>query len=271
MLNTERDMFQTERDELLTENARLRRALRSLAQMISDPCSSEPRAASPRSSPSMAKPTFAQRGTHPPIHKRSRSKEEKKSSKWNRTDEGKSSRRHTSPDARPYNPRSQHATPHDPRSEEVRPRDFKIHPRHIAFFGRCFLPSSREEPRPQICFHHHGMVVFISLDDGFTLTNGAVSYALDQWCANTLSKCLTFINIGTVCVIDARSKVQFRAFQNSLPTLSPWQRLTIVTLNHLKEDMGPCPYCYRNECHRWLATQGMSTLPHFSIYPIHHT
>ncbi|GFU03162.1 hypothetical protein NPIL_478961 [Nephila pilipes] len=64
--------------------------------------------------------------------------------------------------------------------------------------------------------------------------------------------------------------MQFRAFQNSLPTLSPWKRLTIVTLNHGKEDMAPCPYCNLNECHPWLATQGLSTLLHFPINPIHH-
>ncbi|GFU58851.1 hypothetical protein NPIL_231031 [Nephila pilipes] len=39
--------------------------------------------------------------------------------------------------------------PHDPRSQEARPRDFKIHPRHIPAFGRRFLPSSWEEPRPK--------------------------------------------------------------------------------------------------------------------------
>ncbi|GFT75019.1 hypothetical protein NPIL_123081 [Nephila pilipes] len=87
-------------------------------------------------------------------------------------------------------------------------------------------------------------------DDGFTLTNGVVSYASNQWCVKTLTKCLTYIDIGTVCVTDARSKLQFRAFQNSLPILSPWKRITLVTLNHGKEEQGSCPYCNRNECHR---------------------
>ncbi|GFS83361.1 hypothetical protein NPIL_619121 [Nephila pilipes] len=202
---------------------------------------------------------------------RSRSKEEKKSSKRSRTDERKSSERPTSPDARPHDPRSQDARPHDPRSPEDRSRDFKILTRHIPAFGRRFLPSSWEEARPQIFFHHHGMAVFNCHDDGFTLTNGVVSYASIQWCVKNLSKRLTYINIGTVCVTDARSKVQFRAFQNSLPILSPWKRLTLVTLNHGKEEHGSCPYLNRNECHRWLATQGMSTLLHFPIHPIYHT
>ncbi|GFT07051.1 hypothetical protein NPIL_520301 [Nephila pilipes] len=211
----------------------------------------------------MAKPTFVsvvQRKTDPPRCKRSRSKKEKKSSKRSRTDERKSSDRPTSPDARP----------HDPRSQEAQTRDFKIHPRHIPAFGRRFLPSCLEEAHPQFSPHHHGLGVFIWRDDGFTLTIGVVSYVLDQCCAKTLSKCRTYINIGTVCVTDARSKVQFRAFQNSLPILAPWKRLTIVTLSHGKEENGPCPYCNRNECHRWQATQGMSTLLHFPIHPIYH-
>ncbi|GFT12887.1 hypothetical protein NPIL_519201 [Nephila pilipes] len=102
------------------------------------------------------------------------------------------------------------------------------------------------------------------------LTNGLVFYALDQWCAKTLAKCLTYINIGTVCVTDARSKVQFRAFQNILPTLSPWKRLTIMALNHGKENIRPCLNCNSNECNHWLSTQGMSTLLHFPINPIYH-
>ncbi|GFU37062.1 hypothetical protein NPIL_591491 [Nephila pilipes] len=144
----------------------------SVAQSL-ELCSTEPRAASPRPGPSMAQPTVVsvvQRKTDPPRRKRSHSKEEKKSSKRNRTDEGKSSGRPTSPDTRPHDPRSQEARPHDPRSQEARPhdprsqearpqdprsqearqRDFKIHPHHIPAFGSRFLPSSWEEARRQI-------------------------------------------------------------------------------------------------------------------------
>ncbi|GFT05701.1 hypothetical protein NPIL_531091 [Nephila pilipes] len=177
---------------------------RSLAETVAqslEPCSTEPRAASPRPGPSMTKPTIVQRKTDPKRCKRSRSKEVKKSSKRRRTDERKSSDRPTSPDARPHDPRSQEARPIDPRSQEARPhdsrpqearphdsrspearpRDFKTPTRHIPAFGRRFLPSSWEETRPQIFFHHHGMAVFSCRDDGFTLTNGVVSYASNQW------------------------------------------------------------------------------------------
>ncbi|GFT79921.1 hypothetical protein NPIL_608011 [Nephila pilipes] len=101
---------------------------RSLAETVAqslEPCSTEPRAASPQPGPSMAKPTIVsviQRKTDSPRRKRSRSKEAKKSSKRSRTDERKSSHRSTSPDARPHDPRSQEARPHDPRSQEARPR-----------------------------------------------------------------------------------------------------------------------------------------------------
>ncbi|GFT09554.1 hypothetical protein NPIL_399511 [Nephila pilipes] len=156
---------------------------RSLAESVAqslEPCSTEPRAASPRPGPSMANLTVVQRKTDSPRRKRSRSKEAKKSSKRSRTDERKNSDRPTSPNARPHDPRSQEARPHVPRSPKVRPRDFKIPTRHIPAFGRRFLPSSWEEARPPIFFHHHGMAVFSCRDDGFTLTNGVVSYASNQ-------------------------------------------------------------------------------------------
>ncbi|GFU18674.1 hypothetical protein NPIL_621001, partial [Nephila pilipes] len=158
---------------------------RSLAETVAqslEPCSTEPRAASPRSGPSMTKPMVVQRKTDPKRRMRSRFKEAKKSSKLSRTDKRKSSHRSTSPEARshdprsqearPYDPRSQEARPidprsqearphdprsqearphdlrssevrpHDPRSQEARPRDFKTPTRHIPAFGRRFLPSS---------------------------------------------------------------------------------------------------------------------------------
>ncbi|GFT31778.1 hypothetical protein NPIL_657691 [Nephila pilipes] len=158
------------------------------------------------------------------------------------TDEGKSSRRHTSPDARPRIPdlkrpghiipdlkRPDHAIPDLKRPNRTIPdlkrpdhviSDLKRPDRTIPdlkrpdhgiskstlvvspILGDVSFFSSWEEPRARIFFHHHGIAIFSSSDDGFTLTNGDVSYALDQWCAKTLAKCLTYINIGTVCVTD---------------------------------------------------------------------
>ncbi|GFT65889.1 hypothetical protein NPIL_605441 [Nephila pilipes] len=53
-----------------------RSPVESVAQSL-EPCSTKPRAASPRPVPSMAKPTVVQRKTDPPRRKRSRSKEAK--------------------------------------------------------------------------------------------------------------------------------------------------------------------------------------------------
>ncbi|GFS79483.1 hypothetical protein NPIL_68991 [Nephila pilipes] len=130
----------------------------------------------------MAKPTvvsIVQRGTYPPRRNRSRSKEEKKPPKRSLTDEGKSSRKHTflgprSQEARPCDPRSQEVRPRDPRSQKARPRDLKIHPRHIPAFGRFPSLVLGRTPSP-IFFHHHGMAVFSSRNDGLTLRNGVVS------------------------------------------------------------------------------------------------
>ncbi|GFT56773.1 hypothetical protein NPIL_160981, partial [Nephila pilipes] len=105
---------------------------RSLAETVAqslEPCSTDPRAASPRPGPLMTKPTVVQRKTDPPHRKRSRSKEEKKSSKRRRTDERKSSDRPTSPEARPQDPRSPEARQHDPRSQELPRRWVHAHQR----------------------------------------------------------------------------------------------------------------------------------------------
>ncbi|GFS62666.1 hypothetical protein NPIL_600561 [Nephila pilipes] len=59
------------------EESSERSLAKSVAQSL-EPCSTEPRAASPLPGPSIAKPTFVQRKTDPPRRKRSRSKEEKK-------------------------------------------------------------------------------------------------------------------------------------------------------------------------------------------------
>ncbi|GFU26681.1 hypothetical protein NPIL_628911 [Nephila pilipes] len=57
---------------------------------------------------------------------------------------------------------------------------FQNPPRHIPAFERRFLPSSWEESRFQIFFHHHERTVFSRRDNGFTLTNSVVSHALDS-------------------------------------------------------------------------------------------
>ncbi|GFX74695.1 hypothetical protein TNCV_3121251 [Trichonephila clavipes] len=69
-------------------------------------------------------------------------------------------------------------------------------------------------------------------DHGFTLTNGVVSYTLDLGCPNKLFKYLHYLNIGTICVTDQRSKHEFKEIQASWSSSSPFKHTPVRLLNH---------------------------------------
>ncbi|GFT14535.1 hypothetical protein NPIL_602251 [Nephila pilipes] len=132
VLKTERDTTRTECDELdlpapisplpPTPVSTPRRMSPSAESVASpEPCSTEPTLASLRPGPSVVESTVTsvvQRGTDPQ-RKQSGSKEEKKYSNRSRTNDGKSTCRHISSDARPRDPRS-HA-------QVAKPRDLRSH------------------------------------------------------------------------------------------------------------------------------------------------
>ncbi|GFU38275.1 hypothetical protein TNCV_2432741 [Trichonephila clavipes] len=106
-------------------------------------------------------------------------------------------------------------------------------------------------------------------DHGFTLTNGVVSYALDRGCPNKLFKYLHYLNVGTICVTDQRSKYEFKDIQASWSSPSPFKRNPVMLLN--PREMGECPFCNQMQCHRWIAVQGMFAILHHPMNPIFHS
>ncbi|GFY12068.1 uncharacterized protein TNCV_4975681 [Trichonephila clavipes] len=114
-----------------------------------------------------------------------------------------------------------------------------------------------------------GLAVLCLRDHGFTLTNGVVSYALDRVCPNQLFQSLHYLNVGTICVTDPRSKDAFKDIQASWNSSSLFKRIPIMLLN--PQDMGECPFCNQTQRHRWIAIQGMCAILHHPIHPIFHS
>ncbi|GFT02384.1 hypothetical protein NPIL_153621 [Nephila pilipes] len=154
-------------------------------------------------------------------------------------------------DARPHDPRSQRLSPTIPRSQGAEPHDPSLRGQ-APIPGEARAIRSQASPRPRSAeagstgFQNpsvisgdgsfanvlgkarpqiflHGMAVFSCRDDGFTLTNSVVSYASNQWCVKTLTKCLTYIYIVGLCHHLINSN--FRPFK-TVYLLSPWKRLT---------------------------------------------
>ncbi|GFX80648.1 hypothetical protein TNCV_499151 [Trichonephila clavipes] len=122
---------------------------------------------------------------------------------------------------------------------------------------------------PQVFFHTQGLTVLCLRDHGSTLTNGVVSYALDRVCPNQLFQSLHYLNVGTICVTDPRSKDAFKDIQASWSFSSPFKRIPVMLLN--PQDMGECPFCNQTQCHRWIAMQGMCAILHHPIHPNFHS
>ncbi|GFV07123.1 DDE_3 domain-containing protein [Trichonephila clavipes] len=61
----------------------------------------------------------------------------------------------------------------------------------------------------------YGLDMLCLIDNGFTMPNGVVSYALDRGCKNKLFKYLHYLNVGTLCVTDQRPKLKFKEIKAS--------------------------------------------------------
>ncbi|GFS86587.1 hypothetical protein TNCV_903411 [Trichonephila clavipes] len=72
---------------------------------------------------------------------------------------------------------------------------------------------SRRFPQAQVFLHTQSLAVLRLRDHGFTFTNGAVSYAMHRVCPNQLFPSLHYLNVGTICVTDQRSKNEFKVIQ----------------------------------------------------------
>ncbi|GFS54574.1 hypothetical protein TNCV_2748971 [Trichonephila clavipes] len=114
-------------------------------------------------------------------------------------------------------------------------------------------PACIEDPisNPRI----EGLAVLCIRNNGFTQTNGVVSYAMDRECPNELFKFLHYLNFGTICVTDQHSKQTFKEIQASWSSSSQFKRSPVMPLNSNGRELGQCPFCNQTICHRWIAVQ----------------
>ncbi|GFS80743.1 hypothetical protein TNCV_86621 [Trichonephila clavipes] len=130
---------------------------------------------------------------------------------------------HCSPQSRER--RNEERRKQERRNEERRPRDARMYRRtdfrpsyrRYDFKPRVFrrppysqqlMPTSQENA--QVFFHSQDLAVLCIRNNGFTQTNGVVSYAMDREFPNELLKFLHFLNVRTICVTDQHSKQTFK-------------------------------------------------------------
>ncbi|GFX70709.1 hypothetical protein TNCV_1032371 [Trichonephila clavipes] len=116
---------------------------------------------------------------------RERQNEERRNEKrWNEERRPRDPRLYRRPDFR---------TPY--RRPDLKPRVFRR-----PSYTQQLMPTSQENA--QVFFHSQGLAVLCIRNNGFTLTNGVVSYAMDWECPNEHLKFLHCLNVGTICVTD---------------------------------------------------------------------
>ncbi|GFS97970.1 hypothetical protein TNCV_2019071 [Trichonephila clavipes] len=125
---------------------------------------------------------------------------------------------HRSPQSRER--RNEERRPRDPRMyrrPDFRPpyrrHDFKPRVFRRPLYAQKLMPTSHGNA--QVFFHGQGLAVLCIRNNGLTLTNEVVSYAMDQECPNELFKFLHHLNVGTICVTYQHSKQTFREIQAS--------------------------------------------------------
>ncbi|GFR15153.1 hypothetical protein TNCT_284151 [Trichonephila clavata] len=116
-----------------------------------------------------------------------------------------------SPFHEPSSQDGQRSAPQDPRRRRFKP--YRRPPYAYRF----------PQNHAQVFFHTHGLAVLCLRDHGFTLTNGVVSYASDRVGANELFNSLHYLNVGTLCMTDSRSKEEFKDIQAKWSAFSPFK------------------------------------------------
>ncbi|GFX05892.1 hypothetical protein TNCV_1785251 [Trichonephila clavipes] len=122
------------------------------------------------------------------IHRSPRSRERRNEERRNEERRPRDPRMYRRPDFRPFY-----------RRHDFNPRVFRRPP-----YAQQLMPTSQENA--QVFFHSQGLAVLYIRNNGFMLTNGVVSYAMDRECANELLKFLHCLNVGTICGTDEHSK-----------------------------------------------------------------
>lgn len=114
--------------------------------------------------------------------------------------------------------------------------------------------------------HSHTNAVLASFDNSYTLTNGFVSYSVDNnpnWMLQ-LHEDFQTLGIQRLYVVDLESRNQWRSFQNHVTATNHIQE--ILLLPSELTPFSPCKRCLRVKCHRWAAIFEMRRL--LNNYPI---
>ncbi|GFW02608.1 hypothetical protein TNCV_2456221 [Trichonephila clavipes] len=152
------------------------------------------------------------------IHCSPQSRERRNEERWN--EERRNEER------RPRDPRMYRRPNFRPpyRRNDFKPRVFRRPP-----YAQQLMPTSQENA--QVFFHSQGLAFLCIRNNSFTLTNGVVLYAMDRECPNELFKFLHYLNVGTICVTDQRSKQTFKEIQASWSSSSQFKRTPVMLLN----------------------------------------
>ncbi|GFX70258.1 uncharacterized protein TNCV_4616951 [Trichonephila clavipes] len=191
-----------------------------LESPLKEPRKSSRVSESPLKDPVDSKPTFVSKSPDPPvkkvdsvIHRSPRSRERRNEEIRNEEQRLRNPRMYKRPDFRP-------------RIEGMisNPECFGDPP-----YAQQLMPTSQENT--QVFFHSQGLSVLYIRNNGFTLTNGVVSYAMDRECPNEQFKSLHYINVGTICVNEHDSKQTFNEIQASWSSSSQFKRTPVMLLN----------------------------------------
>ncbi|GFW70476.1 hypothetical protein TNCV_873971 [Trichonephila clavipes] len=107
-----------------------------------------------------------------------------------------------------------------------RRQDFKPRVFRRTSYAYQLMPTSQENA--QVFFHSQGLAALCIRNNGFPLTNGVISYAMDWECPNELFKFLHYLNVGTICVTDQHYKQTFKEIQASWSSSGPFKRTPVI-------------------------------------------
>ncbi|GFX85867.1 hypothetical protein TNCV_2472691 [Trichonephila clavipes] len=225
---------------------------------------------SPLKDPVDSKPPIISKSSDPPVKKTHVKKVDSvihcsPRSRERRNDERRNQERRNE-ERRPRDPRMCRRPDFRPPYQryDFKPRVFRRPP-----YAQQLMPTSQENA--QVFFHSQGLAMLCISNNGFMLTNGVVSYAMDQECPNELFKFLHYLNFGTICVTGQHSKETFKEIQASWSSTSQFKRTPVMFLNSNGRELSQCTFCNQTTCHRWIAVQGMFAILHQPIKSIFHS
>jgi len=132
-------------------------------------------------------------------------------------------------------------------------------------------PIYQRRPYPPVRTHVHGGVraVICIKDSGFTLTNGCVSYVLDDGRVSpSVVECVALMKVAKLIHTDDGTLHRLRRIKDGLAAHHPFRKIPLYQLDATIEKQ--CPQCESDRCHRHWAVQGMTKIGRRPVEPIPH-